>query len=79
MDMIKYMKQIPMSEKAKMTTVLLGDRRATKSKWLLDIINVKRSLEGKEPVSKLNGWSDHLSIKSKAADMLVAMIEGEKA
>lgn len=77
MDMIEYMKQIPTSEKAKMTTALLGDRRVVKSQWLLDVINTKRSFEGKEPVSKLNGWSDHLSIKSKGADMLVALFEGD--
>ena len=77
MDMIKLAKETSSNKKAKMTTEILGSRRGDKSRWLLDVINTKRSFEGKEPVDKTNGLSDHLSIKSKGFDMLVAMLEGE--
>ncbi len=77
--MIALMKTLTVHEKSKMLTEILGNRQGNNTGWLRDVINTRRRQQGKEPLLDIRSCSDHLTIKSAGADMVVAMIEGEKA
>ncbi len=77
--MIALMRTLTVHEKSKITTEILGNRQGHNTGWLRDMINVRRHLQGKAPLIYINSCSDHLTIKSSSADMLIALFEGEKA
>ena len=75
--MIKHLRQTTVKDKAKMATEILGNQQGNKSAWLRDVINVRRKLQGKIPLTRNHGNSDHLTIKAGALDMLASFLESD--
>lgn len=77
MDMIKHLRQTKSKDKAKMATEILGNKQGDKSSWLRDVINVRRKLQGKIPLTRNHGNADHLTVKANALDILVSYLESD--
>lgn len=69
--MIALCKSLTTREKSKLLTEVIGNRQGKSGGWLTEVTRVRMNDKMARP--------DQQTIKSNAFDMLVAMIEGEKA
>ena len=78
MDMIALAKTLSVTDKAKLLTEILGDIRhlpPDERGFLTEITKVRNKIKGRPEHVR----TDRFTIKAGAFDLIVAMIEGEKA